>query len=128
MSACTSLVASIARAAHRAGLAVYGHIPDEMSTNDAIDAGYDGISHVDMLTARGLTDVNATDPAIVATFKKMASRRVFLDPTLSLFDPDASQDPDLARLPPELAPLEDALERQAHAVSADRAKARGGKF
>jgi hypothetical protein len=30
--------------------------------------------------------------------------------------------------PTELAPLEDALERQAHTVSAERAKSRGGKF
>jgi hypothetical protein len=30
--------------------------------------------------------------------------------------------------PTELSPLEDALERQAHTVSAERAKARGGKF
>jgi hypothetical protein len=30
--------------------------------------------------------------------------------------------------PPELAPLPDELEAQAHAVSAERARARGGRF
>jgi CobQ-like glutamine amidotransferase family enzyme len=30
--------------------------------------------------------------------------------------------------PPELAPLEDALETRAHEVSAERARARGGRF
>lgn len=43
------LVPVIARAAHKRGLQVTGHIPVHMLAHEAVAAGYDGIEHVNML-------------------------------------------------------------------------------
>src|ERR1019366_1253258 len=43
------LVPFLAREAHARGMTVTGHIPWRMLARDAVNAGYDGIEHVNML-------------------------------------------------------------------------------
>ena len=44
-----SLVPPLVAEAHRRGLRVTGHIPFGMNVEQAIDAGFDGVNHVDMI-------------------------------------------------------------------------------
>src|SRR5262249_39251208 len=43
------LVPLLAKEAHARGMAVTGHIPVHMLANEAVQAGYDGIEHLNML-------------------------------------------------------------------------------
>ncbi|MBV8379428.1 MAG: amidohydrolase family protein [Paucibacter sp.] len=96
-------VAATAAEAHRLGLHVHGHLPATMRTNEAIDAGYDEITHIYFVAMQAMPDdvvahsngiqrfqgigLHAKDmnfdaepmKSLIAT---MAQRRIAVDPTL----------------------------------------------
>jgi imidazolonepropionase-like amidohydrolase len=89
--------------AHRLGLHVHGHIPAGMRTTDAIDAGYDEITHIYFVmmqampdevvkTSNGMNrfegtgkyakDVDLNAEPMKSTIALMAKRHIVSDPTL----------------------------------------------
>ncbi len=125
-----SWVAPAAAEAHRLGLHVHGHLPAGMRTKEAIDAGYDEITHIYFVAMQAMPDDVVAhsngiqrfqgigryaknmdldaDPmkSLIAT---MAQRRIVVDPTLvvveSLFVPEngdlsPSYAPFIGSLPP----------------------------
>ena len=108
-----SWVAPAAAEAHRLGLHVHGHLPARMRTQEAIDAGYDEITHIYFVAMQAMPDDvvdhsngiqrfqgvgrHAKDMDLDAEPMKsliatMAERRIAVDPTLvvaeSLFVPE----------------------------------------
>ncbi|MCH8615726.1 amidohydrolase family protein [Sphingomonas sp. SM33] len=92
-----------AKLAHELGLHVHGHIPAGMRTLDAINAGYDEITHIyfatmqampDEIVAKSNTTARMTGPGryfkdvdldaepMRAVIKTMAEKKIALDPTL----------------------------------------------
>jgi imidazolonepropionase-like amidohydrolase len=99
------LVPFLTRYAHEHGLRVSGHIPAGMRADDAIDAGYDEIQHVNMLMLNFMPDVTDTrtparftEPAkrgadldlnsaeVRAFIEKLRARGTVVDPTVSVFE------------------------------------------
>lgn len=121
-----ALVAPIATYAHAHGMRVVGHVPDGMTSQQAVDAGYDSISHLNSLfdaddgpkdlsrdeaLARRAT-LDLSRPAFATLIATLASHHTVIDDTTALFEqfsfaPDdlAKREPGLARLPRELAAL-----------------------
>jgi hypothetical protein len=100
------LPASI-REAHRLGLHVHGHIPAGLRPMDAINAGYDEITHINWVMMQAMPDsvipvsngiarfegpgryakdVNLEGPAIKTIIGAMTSRHVYSDPTMVAFE------------------------------------------
>jgi len=92
-----------AKLAHELGLHVHGHIPAGMRTLDAINAGYDEITHIyfatmqampDEIVAKSNTTARMTGPGhyfkdvdldaepMRTVIKTMAEKKITLDPTL----------------------------------------------
>lgn len=92
-----------AKLAHELGLHVHGHIPAGMRTLDAINAGYDEITHIyfgtmqampDEIVAKSNTTARMTGPGryfkdvdldaepMKTVIKTMAEKKIALDPTL----------------------------------------------
>ncbi|HET8774570.1 MAG TPA: amidohydrolase family protein [Thermoanaerobaculia bacterium] len=71
------LVPFMTRYAHEHGLRVSGHIPAGMRAENAVDAGYDEIQHVNMLMLNFMPDV--TDTRTPARFNEPAKRGADLD-------------------------------------------------
>ena len=99
------LVPFLTRYAHEKGLRVSGHIPAGMRAENAVDAGYDEIQHVNMLMLNFMPDVTETrtparftEPAkrgadldlnsaeVRAFIEKLRARNVVVDPTVSTFE------------------------------------------
>jgi imidazolonepropionase-like amidohydrolase len=89
-----ALVPVIAEEAHKLGLTVTGHVPEGMTTAQAVEAGYDGINHIHFVTRdllhmrRGepLPQPDFTTPDArrqLALFKK---HRTVFDDTTALFE------------------------------------------
>ena len=89
-----ALVPVIAEEAHKLGLTVTGHVPEGMTTAQAVEAGYDGINHIHFVTRdllhmrRGepLPQPDFTSPDTrrqLALFKK---HRTVFDDTTALFE------------------------------------------
>lgn len=123
-----ALVAPLAAEAHRRGLRVTGHVPIGMNVKDVLDAGFDGVNHVqyvpmlalpktkaelDKLTSaekdRRLVEADLTSPMFQELFARMAKARTTYDPTLALFelllhpaDVLATREPGLAKVPRQL--------------------------
>ena len=89
--------------AHRLGLHVHGHIPAGMRTMDAINAGYDEITHIYFATMEAMPDevvaksnglmrllgpgkyfkdVKFDDPKMKNLIATMAEKKIAVDPTL----------------------------------------------
>jgi len=96
-------IAPGAKLAHQLGLHVHGHIPAGMRTLDAINAGYDEITHIyfatmnampDEVVAKSNTTLRMTGPGkyfkdvdfdaepTKTVIKTMAAKKIVLDPTL----------------------------------------------
>jgi len=96
-------IAPAAKLAHQLGLHVHGHIPAGMRTLDAINAGYDEITHIyfgtmqampDDVVAKSNTalrmlgpakyfkDVDLDSGSMKALIETMARKHIVLDPTL----------------------------------------------
>jgi len=92
-----------AKLAHELGLHVHGHIPAGMRTLDAINAGYDEITHIyfgimqsmpDAIVAKSNTTARLTGPGqyfkdvdldaepMKSVIKTMVNKKISLDPTL----------------------------------------------
>jgi imidazolonepropionase-like amidohydrolase len=92
-----------AKLAHELGLHVHGHIPAGMRTLDAINAGYDEITHIYFATMQAMPaeivakanttarltgpgryfkDVNLDAEPMRTVIKTMAEKKIALDPTL----------------------------------------------
>ena len=117
------LPASI-REAHKLGLHVHGHIPVGIRPVDAINAGYDEITHINWVMMQAMPDsvipvsngimrfegpgrfakdVNLEGPAIKAIIGAMASKRIYHDPTMVAFE--SLYVPDNGDLSPSYAPF-----------------------
>jgi imidazolonepropionase-like amidohydrolase len=117
------LSASI-REAHKLGLHVHGHIPAGMRPVDAINAGYDEITHINWVMMQAMPDsvipvsngimrfegpgryakdVNLEGPAIKAIIGAMASKQIYSDPTMVAFE--SLYVPENGDLSPSYAPF-----------------------
>jgi len=116
-----TLVAPLAREAHRQGLGVAGHIPDGMRLPAAIAAGYDLVSHMNFVASafmppememwqrrqrwEAFVGIDPDSPKFQGLYKQLARRHVVIDPTLALSDlllNGPSTEPGLAKVTPEL--------------------------
>ncbi len=70
-------VAPIAAEAHQLGMRVAGHIPSYMTAEQAIAAGYDEITHINMVMLNFLGD--SLDTRSMGRFTKVAQRAAGLD-------------------------------------------------
>ncbi|MEO7654711.1 MAG: amidohydrolase family protein [Sphingomicrobium sp.] len=100
-------IAPAAKLAHELGLHVHGHIPAGMRTLDAVDAGYDEITHLYFATmqampqsvvdksnttlrmtgpARYFKDVDLNAEPMKTTIRTLAERKIAVDPTLVVIE------------------------------------------
>ena len=117
------LPASI-REAHKLGLHVHGHIPAGIRPVDAINAGYDEVTHINWVMMQAMPDsvipvsngfmrfegpgryardVNLEGPAIKAIVGAMASKHIYSDPTMVAFE--SLYVPENGDLSPSYAPF-----------------------
>ena len=100
--------------AHRLGMHVHGHVPATMRALDAIDAGYDEITHINQLMMQALPDevvnvsngfarfagpgrharnVDLAAPPMTMLIDRMVADRIVSDPTLVAFEASYTTDP-----------------------------------
>ena len=100
-------IAPAAKLAHELGLHVHGHIPAGMRTLDAVNAGYDEITHLYFATmqampqsvvdksnttlrmtgpARYFKDVDLNTEPMASTIRTLAERKIAVDPTLVVIE------------------------------------------
>jgi imidazolonepropionase-like amidohydrolase len=117
------LPASI-REAHKLGLHVHGHIPAGIRPVDAINAGYDEITHINWVMMQAMPDsvipvsngimrfegpgryaknVDLEGPAIKTILGAMVSKRIYSDPTMVAFE--SLYVPENGDLSPSYAPF-----------------------
>ena len=117
------LPASI-REAHKLGLHVHGHIPAGMRPLEAINAGYDEITHINWVMMQAMPDsvikvsngimrfegpgryakdVDLDGPTITAIVSAMASKKIYSDPTMMAFE--GLYVPEKGDLSPSYAPF-----------------------
>ena len=92
--------------AHEKGLRVSGHIPVFLRAQDAIDAGYDEIQHINQLMlnflvkpdtdtrtlerfylpAKGVADLDLDSKPVQDFIATLASKQIAIDPTLATFE------------------------------------------
>lgn len=93
--------------AHRLGMHVHGHVPATMRAMDAIDAGYDEITHINFIAMQAMPDsvvnvsngfarfegpgryartLDLTAPPISTLITRMATEGIVSDPTLVAFE------------------------------------------
>ncbi len=100
-----SWVAPIADYAHQRDMLVMGHVPAYMNATQAIEAGYDEITHINMILLNFLGaedldtrtptrfmvpgerggDIDLSSPEVRAFIDLMVDRNISHDPTLSIF-------------------------------------------
>jgi imidazolonepropionase-like amidohydrolase len=125
------LVPVLVKEAHAKGMRVSGHVPAHMIAEDAVNAGYDEIQHVnfvmlDVLSTRDDdtrtplrftriaekgADIDLDAPPMKAFFDLLVKKHTVIDPTINVFDsmlttrpdhPDGSLAPILTRLPAQV--------------------------
>jgi imidazolonepropionase-like amidohydrolase len=117
------LPASIAEA-HKLGLHVHGHIPAGIRPLDAINQGYDEITHINWIVMQAMPDaviaasngmmrfegpgryakdVDLDGPAIKSILDAMAARHIYSDPTMVAFE--SLYVPENGDLSPSYAPF-----------------------
>jgi imidazolonepropionase-like amidohydrolase len=100
-------VAATAAEAHRLGLHVHGHLPAGMRTREAIEAGYDEITHINFVMMQAMPDdvvqhsnamgrfegtgryarnVDLGAEPMKGLIRLMAARHITVDPTLVVFE------------------------------------------
>jgi hypothetical protein len=98
-------VKPLAAKAHSYGMRVCGHIPAFMTASQAIDAGYDEITHLNMLMlnffgdtvdTRNMTrfklvgkkgsEIDVNSDAVKSFIQKMKEKKITIDPTISIFE------------------------------------------
>jgi hypothetical protein len=102
-----SWVAAAAAEAHRLGLHVHGHLPAGMRPKEAIDAGYDEITHINFVAMQAMPDdvvahsntiqrlqgvgryakdMDLDSEPMKSLISTMAQRNIAVDPTLVVFE------------------------------------------
>ncbi|HLK27264.1 MAG TPA: amidohydrolase family protein [Puia sp.] len=100
-----SWVKPLAAKAHSLGMRVCGHIPSHMTASEAIDAGYDEVTHINMLMLNFFGDtvetrnmnrfklvgekgysIDLKGAEAQALIKKMKDKNIAHDPTISTFE------------------------------------------
>ncbi len=126
-----ALVPAIIQYAHAHGMRVVGHVPDGMLAPQAIEAGYDSISHVGFLlqafgeTPKGLSRVqryerfasfDLSKPELTREIDALLAHHVMIDPTLVVTESVnvtpatfAKLEPGVATMPPEMPALSEAM-------------------
>ncbi len=115
------LVPILAAEAHKRNMLVIGHIPVHMLAHEAVEAGYDGIEHINMLIlnfvathdtdTRDTTrftlpgdkaaDLDLTSQPVKDFIAELAKHQTIIDPTLSVFEGMFLDEP--GKLPPDRA-------------------------
>jgi imidazolonepropionase-like amidohydrolase len=111
--------------AHKLGLHVHGHIPAGIRPTQAIEAGYDEITHINWIMMQAMPesvlpvdngimrfegpgryakDVNLDGPEIQSIIKMMAARKIYSDPTMVAFE--SLYVPENGDLSPSYAPFQ----------------------
>jgi imidazolonepropionase-like amidohydrolase len=116
-----ALVPIIAKEAHRLGMTVTGHVPDGMTSIEAVEAGYDQINHIQYPyvafmpknrdRSAPLADVDLTTPEAQQALAVFKQHHTVFDPTIALFEmqlhpasvPMSSIEPGLSHVAPQLA-------------------------
>jgi imidazolonepropionase-like amidohydrolase len=117
------LVRPIVAYAHAHGMRAVGHVPEHMKVQQAIDAGYDSISHAGYLfdvfpdvktlsaadTLKTVAAFDLASPAMTKQIAAVVAHHVVIDDTVSLFEQFlvpaaelAKREPGVATLPREL--------------------------
>jgi imidazolonepropionase-like amidohydrolase len=120
---------AVAAEAHRLGMSVTGHVPEGITTFEAVDAGQDQINHIQYIVtmmvpppAEGATradrmkavaDLDPNSPLAQKAIAFLVERGTVVDPTLALFEfetastakPPAGFEPGVDKIAPELAPI-----------------------
>lgn len=85
-----AIVKAICDEAHRVGLTVTGHIPQNMSTRAGIDSGMDMINHItyvySMMKKNKDGSIDLQDSASIAAFELLKNRRIVVDPTIGVYE------------------------------------------
>ncbi len=98
-------VKPLADKAHSLGMRVCGHIPAFMTASQAIDAGYDEITHLNMLMLNFFGDtvdtrnmtrfklvgnkgntIDVNSPVVKSFIQKLKDKNITIDPTLTVFE------------------------------------------
>jgi len=115
------LIGPLARAAHRAGMTVTGHVPDGIGAVHAVEAGMDMINHLSFIVRalfplsygpdaalagavyrRGVEEVDPASATAQKTVRFLAARRVVVDPTIALSELSTHTAGELRALEPGL--------------------------
>jgi imidazolonepropionase-like amidohydrolase len=105
--------------AHRLGMTVTGHVPAGMNALQAVEAGMDGIAHVNFVLTGFYPDRDRNSPPLSIDFNTPSVKHALqffkehdtvIDPTLAVFElmlrpmnkPIASFEPGMSKAPPEL--------------------------
>lgn len=110
--------------AHKLGLHVHGHIPQGMRPLEAVNLGYDEVTHINWLVMQGMPDsviqqsngimrfegpgryakdLDLDSPEMKAWIAAMASKKVYSDPTMIAFE--SMYYPENGELSPSYAPF-----------------------
>ena len=137
------LVAPIAAYAHAHGLRVVGHIPTGMTAHQAIDAGYDSISHQTMLFngfagappvrslaeyIRRVASIDIASPAFARLASALVAHHVAIDDTLALDEQTRFTEQDNARREPGIQTLPRELRATLGGIAPSMAKLGGDAF
>jgi hypothetical protein len=112
-------IAPAAAEAHRLGLHVLGHVPAGMRPLEAVHAGYDELTHINFVLMQAMPQsvvdvantaarfegpaefartVDLDSPAMKAFVAELARRRIWVDPTMVVFESSFNHDtPELGR-------------------------------
>ncbi len=120
---------AVADEAHRLGMTVTGHVPEGITTFEAVEAGQDQINHIPYIAqmmvpplAQGATradrmkagaDVDLNSPQSQKALAFLVEHRTVVDPTLALYEfatastakPPASFEPGISKIAPQLAAI-----------------------
>jgi imidazolonepropionase-like amidohydrolase len=84
------IVRAICQEAHRAGLTVTGHIPDDMNLYQGVAAGMDQVNHIayvaELLQRNPDRSLNLSDTASARVFAFLKAHHTVIDPTLGVFE------------------------------------------
>ena len=121
-------IAPAAAEAHRLGLNVLGHVPATMRPLEAVQAGYDEVTHLNFIIMQALPqevvdasntaarfegpaqyakDVDLDGPVMTEFVVELKQRGTWVDPTIMLFEGSFLNDE--PALPPAMAPYEGTL-------------------
>ncbi|WP_294331697.1 amidohydrolase family protein [uncultured Sphingomonas sp.] len=119
-------IAPAAAEAHKLGLHVHGHVPAHMRPLDAVQAGYDEVTHINFILMQAMPqdvvdkantaarlegpakygkDLNLDSPELRAFYAELAKRKTIIDPTLTVWEPLMTSDG--SAVPPEYAAFAD---------------------